>query len=532
MDAESLVRTLRAYDPSTDAAAVKAAFSDPKSLDKSRDFVRWAARHLTPDTLLSADELDQYAAVEESGLAERLAMSSHRTDARVLSDHEIQNAIHELNRSTQAITRHTETLKQQRDAFERLADGARQAREERAAVEAGQSQKWEGQRRHLASATDELSQSLGARTLGLEQHSSAAESTIQQTVDTLFRSDDRLLDSLQKLGWELETENPEEKDRVVMLRETCARLIKFTVEGIRTRLDRIYLESLELAAQPGATRRATPDEVSSLQEELESLYAEILPVAQMSTEQEFLEPALKALAAKNGHGLVKSAQATSYIHDCLDYLIDRAHDLMARLEAFQGYQLAADAVLDIARFELAREAAVSTPLPRRPTVDQQNGMSPVRPKQKHQPTDSDSTAGIGAEPPLQEILRTLAISLPQEDESAVDVQGPVPQLASTLAGRRSKAEDVARNVQETFESAAAKQIEDGKLAIQLVRDSILAESPFGEVRLVDPEIEGSIAVLSQELANVDGKLRAVDARLPKLRGRDPKRDELIRRWGP
>lgn len=205
---------------------------------------------------------------------------------------------------------------------------------------------------------------------------------------------------------------------------------------------------------------------------------------------------------------------------------------MARLEAFQGYQLAADAVLAIARSELASEAAVSTPLPRRPAVDQQNGMSPVRPKQKQQPTDSLSTARIGAEPPLQEILRTLAISLPQEDESAVDAQAPVQQLASTLAGRRRKAEDVARNVQETFESAAAKQIEDGKLAIQLVRDSILAESPFGEVRLVDPEIEGSIDVLSQELANVDGKLRAVDARLPKLRGRDPKRDELIRRWGP
>lgn len=91
------------------------------------------------------------------------------------------------------------------------------------------------------------------------------------------------------------------------------RLIKFTVEGIRTKLDRIYLESLELSAQSGATNRVPPDEVTTLQEELESLYAEILPVAQMSTEQQFLEPALKSLAAKNGHGLAKSAQATSYV---------------------------------------------------------------------------------------------------------------------------------------------------------------------------------------------------------------------------
>lgn len=91
------------------------------------------------------------------------------------------------------------------------------------------------------------------------------------------------------------------------------RLIKFTVEGIRTKLDRIYLESLEASAQSGATTRVAADEVSALQEELESLYAEILPVAQMSTEQQFLEPVLKSLAAKNGQGMARSAQATSYV---------------------------------------------------------------------------------------------------------------------------------------------------------------------------------------------------------------------------
>lgn len=105
-----------------------------------------------------------------------------------------------------------------------------------------------------------------------------------------------------------------------MLRLSCwkrsllhGRLIKFTVEGIRTKLDRIYLESLEASTQSSAINRVPPDEVSTLQEELESLYAEILPVAQMSTEQQFLEPALKALAAKNGHSLVRSAQATGYV---------------------------------------------------------------------------------------------------------------------------------------------------------------------------------------------------------------------------
>lgn len=91
-----------------------------------------------------------------------------------------------------------------------------------------------------------------------------------------------------------------------------SRLIKFTVEVIRTRLDRVYLEALESRAKTPSVR-VSADEVSALQEELESLYAEILPVAQMTTEQQFLEPALKSFAAKNNRELARSAQATSYV---------------------------------------------------------------------------------------------------------------------------------------------------------------------------------------------------------------------------
>ncbi|GAB1319962.1 HAUS augmin-like complex subunit 3 N-terminal domain-containing protein [Madurella fahalii] len=533
MDPEALVRILRTYDASVDGAAVKAAFRDARSAE----FLRWATVHLTPDTLLSPDELEQYAALEELGLAEKLAMSSDLTAARVLSDQEVKEAIEELNRSTQAITRQTDTLKQQQEALHRLVKGAHQGSEERAALEAGQTRKWEAQRSELASAraqTEELSEALDSRVLELDQRSSGAGGAIQKTVDALFHSDDKLLSSLQKLGFELETEDPEVQGDVAMLRETCARLIKFTVEGIRTRLDRIYLESLEVPPQSSASNRVSLDEVSTLQEELESLYAEILPVAQMSAEQQFLEPALKALAAKNGQSLAKSAQATSYIHECLDYLIDRVQDLMARLEAFQAFQLAADAVLEIARAELATKVAesTSTEVTQKHGTSQQDVMSPARPRPKQRPRYSSGTAGIGEEPPLEEILRALAISSPQGEEGApADLEAHVRELSSTLAGRRAKVDDVAQNVQETFETAAIKQVTDAKLAIQLIRDSILAESPYGEVRLVDPEIEGSIAVLSQELGNVDEKLKLVDADVTKLRGRNPKRDELITRWG-
>lgn len=214
------------------------------------------------------------------------------------------------------------------------------------------------------------------------------------------------------------------------------------------------------------------------------------------------------------------------IHDCLDYLIDRAQDLTARLEAFQAYQIAANAVFDIAKSELATQDEGST-TPKK-TARKQEAISPVRPQPKQR--SRYSIGAVGDEPPLEEILRTLAISLP-EDEIGPDVQAQVKELSTTLTIRRAKAHDVAHNVQEMLESTATKQVADGKLAIQLVRDSILAESPFGEVRLVDPELEGSIAVLSQELANAEEKLKQINSNAAKLRGRNAKRDELVSRWG-
>jgi hypothetical protein len=89
------------------------------------------------------------------------------------------------------------------------------------------------------------------------------------------------------------------------------RLIKYTVEGIRTRLDRTYLDALTDSKHAHGNDEGS--EVADTQEELESLYSEILPVAQMSAEQQFLEPALREIAARDGQGQQRSAKAVKYV---------------------------------------------------------------------------------------------------------------------------------------------------------------------------------------------------------------------------
>jgi hypothetical protein len=100
-------------------------------------------------------------------------------------------------------------------------------------------------------------------------------------------------------------------------------LIKTTVETLRTRLDRIYLEAILAAERSGDVKSATSADVKALEEELESLYSEILPVAQMSAEQQHLEPALKSTDSHSGQSLHRSAVAVSYVSLCCTPAVQR-----------------------------------------------------------------------------------------------------------------------------------------------------------------------------------------------------------------
>jgi hypothetical protein len=57
----------------------------------------------------------------------------------------------------------------------------------------------------------------------------------------------------------------------------------------------------------------------------------------------------------------------------------------------------------------------------------------------------------------------------------------------------------------------------------------LAESPFNDVKLADPEIEGSIHVLSQEVEKVREKLEGAVAKKGSL-AKSVTKDEFVQRW--
>ncbi|GAB0134711.1 hypothetical protein EsDP_00003069 [Epichloe bromicola] len=481
-------------------------------------FVEWVSLHLGSDTLLSADELQIYMELDKRGRVDQLADSHDLAEVQAVTEDDLRLAVDQLKQSTENINKQTETLRQQQDALSRLVKKQAEDTARREELERVQKRKKELERSQLTREVERITQHVSLRLAELEQEGSS----LNDEVSTFLESDDRLLSSLQKLGWELDQPDPDEALAVEKLRETCMRLIKATVETVRTRLDTAYLETLVTAERSGAVKPATREEVTELQEEVESLYSEILSVAQMSTEQQHLEPALQAIAAKSGQSLGKTVSSLKYIDECLRYLQERMARLHAHVESHKSYRAAAEAMMTTARAELAVDATPTS------TVSKQTiPVSPVRTRSDTSGARARrSSSGIQEESALETLLSSLAVSLPSEEESP---RARVNALSKAVAERARKCDEVAKGAQESLEITTRAHLSDAKLALQLLRDRLLAESPFGEVKLVDGDIEGSILVLQQEVEKAKEKLQSLVGQ--SVMARSVKKEEFVRRWG-
>lgn len=69
----------------------------------------------------------------------------------------------------------------------------------------------------------EIAHGLEFRIEELKQDSGPESRSLHKALDVILQSDDALLTSLQKLGWELSEPDPEEAKSTDKLRETCLR---------------------------------------------------------------------------------------------------------------------------------------------------------------------------------------------------------------------------------------------------------------------------------------------------------------------
>lgn len=93
--------------------------------------------------------MSRYLAIERNGKAESLAASADLSSVQAFSDQEILDAIQDLNRSTDAINKQTETLRQQQSALSRLITASGKTSDARSNLEAKRLYEWESSRKAL-----------------------------------------------------------------------------------------------------------------------------------------------------------------------------------------------------------------------------------------------------------------------------------------------------------------------------------------------------------------------------------------------
>lgn len=242
--------------------------------------------------------------------------------------------------------------------------------------------------------------------------------------------------------------------------------------------------------------------------------------------------------------MLGQAPDNSQILDCFEYLLDRTDRVCDRVSSVKAHENATTAVVATAKKELSstvtsapkRRGNVSSPTRRPRSLILDNLMTPA-PSRTAPPTKSRrrSSGDVLHDASLEQLLGELALTLPSPTDPSTapnPTQAQIAYLHNTLTARTRKSADVDRAVQTSLERAASARLSDVRAALQLVRDSVLAESPFAEVHLVDPGIEASISVLAQEVHNVASRLAGVEREAAVVgKGRNAKREEMVRRWG-
>ncbi|TQS34091.1 hypothetical protein Golomagni_05540 [Golovinomyces magnicellulatus] len=503
---KNVTRILREREISFDHDLLKTALKDAKSRSKIQE---WVDEYLSPETLLTKDELRHFTNLTETGEAERLS----KEDLSLvldLNEYELRTAIEELRESTAVVERQNEVLRLQQSAFSALCKTERRARQSRSQIDRGQVRRWEAEKSSIAAAISELVQILIYKNSDLAQFLKTSDLNFKQAIGSILQSDDKLLSSFQKLASDLDINPPEDEKIIEKTKEYCARYIKYTVEGMRTKLDRIYLEAL----QNSSCNKNSEDnnqEVSDLQEELESLYSEIQPVAQIFVEKQYLEPITQIKKDTNSYSEKRLFKAFEYIENSLSSITSRIELYAEKAKEFQSHRMAVEAVLKIARNELSHQdpPALDTKLRSISPRDMCSLSSPIE----------------GETRPEEQLAQNLGITLPKKGEL---------EEASKLAMEKILCERIARHrsqesiLQSTIESLISSHLADARVTLVLLRDVLLDKSNYHKIELVDPELLRALDQVEADFSHANERLEALD--LSDLESENNQRNFFVKHW--
>ncbi|KAL4962641.1 uncharacterized protein BDV14DRAFT_99892 [Aspergillus stella-maris] len=492
---------------------ITAAFSDSSDGSKNAE---WVQEHLVPDTLLSEEELKLYSKLESSESLPALLSDANLDSTRPFLEDDLQKAIESLNTSTAEIQKQADVLTIQYDALtkHKKRDDDRESRQQREIERLRR--KYDAGTQNISTAVSELAHELEVSLKNESEKSTMDGKKILSVLTTRLKENDKLLSDLEGLAAGVQSSDG---DATIMKRTTemSTILAQCIAEEIYCRLDRLYLEKVLNSKSPHAPTGKDVEAVTSLEQEMNSLYSEIDILAEITTRQQFVEPVLRQLQNHHGQLRIASHQKLDLILETVTDMTTSAESLIASLRDRESSCTALESFASAYRAEVGDQILDSTSS-RRETMRRfstQPTLMATQPAKSIGPfPEADALSGL---------LRRLGLSFEAVFKAEVAEGG----VESLIKERQHMLDDL-HNYGLASDSPLAAELLPADRANVLLSSSLEADSLF-TASLSSVEHEESLSELESKLSRIQKGIQNLNQDV--IYQRDVNQEKFLERWG-
>ncbi|KAK2734317.1 hypothetical protein FQN55_002815 [Onygenales sp. PD_40] len=494
---------------------IAAAVSDP-------DTCKWVENHLGPSNLLSKEESTVYAKLEASGALRSILQGQEIASTRPFVEDEIRDAIAALKGSTAAIEHQTEKLRLQCKELKSQTRNSSQIRQRGAKSWSQLGRMHALEKQQVDVAIEDIAHDL-ERNLGSAQTLLSTESnTLLPQLAAKLKDDDRSLQSMEKIASSVQV-NDEDKDLSARATDLTAKLAGYLAEEIHSRLDRIYLETTQSRSGPaGADVKVDETGLASLNEEISSLYSEIGILSEMTTQQQFKVPILRALQNRSTEAHSSSQHQLEEVLDTLIQLTLSTEKITERLNNRQSHRTALNYLSAKYKTEQELKQPEST---NRKSASLQRRASRLSyaPSTPRNPERSMSLPGVHESKVLEQLLRRLGVSVADLLET-----GLTEAASASLDDKKQRMLEMLQNLQSTAESPLSAYLGSADQASELLLSALHADSDFG-TSMGDRAQEQKLAALEDTIGVLRKGIDGLNVDI--LNGGDKAQERFMERWG-
>ncbi|KAI5855074.1 hypothetical protein GGS23DRAFT_445942 [Durotheca rogersii] len=324
--------------------------------------------------------------------------------------------------------------------------------------------------------------------------------SLSRALEATFPSYDHILSRLKALRWELSYDTAENETILQTARLHASQVVLSLATKCRASLDTVFLEASQTYNKDtpylSGHARAINEERNAVYAEIQSLWDEMVPLAHMVVEKEFLRPILRRVQMGNEKQAMRDAAVSAYISAMLRFMNHRLRVLADRIKMLvYHHQTLFNAFAYVKR-----------------RTDPQPIGEP-RPTKAHV-ARSDINDDTDGPTLLENMQRQMELygSIPIDvGEFYRAPRFKVTKLDRYTLTRQSKGDELARSMHKLFEIAVAAELTDTELGGQLLLDSVVADSGSGcraGGRVYeDQQVEDSVSAMRSQVEEVQAVFR-------------------------